>query len=94
MKRFTTVDEVAAMVVYLLSDDSWAITGQTYTVVGPRISLWNQPREIRSMFAPSGDEWTPEQIAEWLPRTIKDEEHPMLADMANRITQMEQQTAK
>ena len=85
---------VAAMVVYLLSDDSRAITGQTYTVVGPRISLWNQPREIRSMFAPSGDEWTPEQIAEWLPRTIKDEEHPMLADMANRITQMEQHTAK
>jgi NAD(P)-dependent dehydrogenase (short-subunit alcohol dehydrogenase family) len=83
---------IAPMIVYLLSDLSQAITGQTYTVVGPRISLWNQPREIRSMFAPNGDEWTPEQIAEWLPRTIKHEEHPMLADMASRMSQMEQQS--
>jgi NAD(P)-dependent dehydrogenase (short-subunit alcohol dehydrogenase family) len=85
---------VAPMVVYLLSDLSRSITGQTYTVVGPRISLWNQPREIRSMFAPDGDAWTPEQIAEWLPRTIKDEKHPMLADMATRMSQMEPQKPK
>jgi NAD(P)-dependent dehydrogenase (short-subunit alcohol dehydrogenase family) len=84
---------VAPMAIYLLSDQSGAITGQTYTVVGARISLWNQPREIRTMFAPDGEEWTAEGIAEWLPRTIKDEEHPMLAEMASRMAQMAQQKA-
>jgi NAD(P)-dependent dehydrogenase (short-subunit alcohol dehydrogenase family) len=80
---------VAPMAAYLLSDAAKEITGQTYTVVGPRISVWNQPQEIRSMFAPDGGEWTPESIAEWLPRTIKSEEHPMLGDLANRMAQME-----
>ncbi len=36
-----------------------------------------------------GDEWTVEGIAEWLPKTIKDEEHPMLADLAARMAQMQ-----
>jgi NAD(P)-dependent dehydrogenase (short-subunit alcohol dehydrogenase family) len=80
---------VAPMAVYLLSDASKQLTGQTYTVVGPRISVWNQPQEVRSMFAPDGGEWTAEAIAEWLPRTIKDEEHPMLGEMADRMAQME-----
>ena len=79
---------VAPMAVYLLSDAAKGITGQTYSVVGPRISVWNQPREIRSMFAP-GEEWTAEGIADALPRTIKDEEHPMLADLQARMAQME-----
>ncbi len=82
---------MATMAVHLLSDAAKNVTGQTYTVVGPRISVWNQPpRELRSMFAPSGDdEWTPEGIAEALPRTIKYEEHPMLADLVTRMAQME-----
>jgi NAD(P)-dependent dehydrogenase (short-subunit alcohol dehydrogenase family) len=80
---------VAPMAVYLVSDASKEITGQTYTVVGPRISVWSQPQELRSMFAPGGDEWTPAGIAEWLPRTIKDEEHPMLADLERRMAEME-----
>ena len=77
------------MAVYLISDAAKEVTGQTYTVVGPRISVWNQPAELRSMFA-SGDEWTPEEIAAALPKTIKTEEHPMLADLARRMAQMEQ----
>ena len=80
---------VAPMAAYLLSDASKEITGQTYTVVGPRISVWNQPTELRSMFAADGGEWTPGGIAEWLPRTIKIEEHPMLGDLASRMAQME-----
>ena len=79
---------IAPMAVYLISDASKAITGQTYTVVGPRISVWNQPHEVRSMFA-AGEEWTPEEIADALPRTIKDEEHPMLADLERRMGQMD-----
>lgn len=80
---------VASMAAYLVSDASAKITGQTYTVVGPRISVWNQPQELRSMFAADGGEWTPADIAEWLPRTIKSEEHPMLGDLAARMAQME-----
>lgn len=79
---------IAPMVVYLLSDEAREITGQIYTVVGPRISVWNQPRELRTMLAPGGQEWTAAEIAEWLPRTIKSEEHPMLADLASRMAQM------
>jgi NAD(P)-dependent dehydrogenase (short-subunit alcohol dehydrogenase family) len=79
---------IAPMAVFLLSDASREITGQTYTVVGRRISVWNQPAEIRSMFAP-GDEWTAGGIAERLPGTIGVEEHPMLAALAARMAQME-----
>jgi hypothetical protein len=39
------------------------------------------------MFA-AGDEWTASEIAEALPRTIKYEEHPMLADLERRMAQM------
>jgi NAD(P)-dependent dehydrogenase (short-subunit alcohol dehydrogenase family) len=81
---------VAPMAVYLISDAAKEITGQTYTVVGPRITVWNQPKELRSMFAPAGaSEWTPEDIAQWLPKTIGVEEHPMLADLERRMAQME-----
>lgn len=79
---------IGPMAVYLISDAAKEITGQTYTVVGPRISVWNQPHELRSMFA-AGDEWTAEEIAAALPRTIKYEEHPMLADLERRMAQME-----
>jgi NAD(P)-dependent dehydrogenase (short-subunit alcohol dehydrogenase family) len=78
---------IAPMAVYLISDAAKEITGQTYTVVGPRISVWSQPEELRSMFA-AGDEWTPGEIADALPRTIKYEEHPMLADLERRMAQM------
>ena len=82
---------IAPMAVYLLSDAAKGVTGQTYTVVGPRVSVWNQPKELRTMFAPEGQtEWTPQQIADALPRTIGIEEHPMLADLERRMAQMEQ----
>jgi NAD(P)-dependent dehydrogenase (short-subunit alcohol dehydrogenase family) len=82
---------IAPMAVYLLSDAARDVTGQTYTVVGPRISVWNQPKELRTMFAPEAQtEWTPQQIADALPRTIGIEEHPMLADLERRMAQMEQ----
>src|SRR5919106_5044210 len=42
-------EDVAPMVVYLLSDRASHVTGQIYTAVGSRIAVWNQPQEIRSM---------------------------------------------
>jgi hypothetical protein len=86
-------EDIAPMVMYLLSDAGRSISGQIYTCVGPRISVWNQPIEVRSMYAPGGGRWTPEQIAEALPRTIKQEEHPFLAELASRMQQMQERKA-
>jgi NAD(P)-dependent dehydrogenase (short-subunit alcohol dehydrogenase family) len=54
-------EDVAPMVVYLLSDAAKDVTGQVYTVVGGRIAVWNQPTEVREMR--KDGRWTPEEIA-------------------------------
>jgi NAD(P)-dependent dehydrogenase (short-subunit alcohol dehydrogenase family) len=54
-------EDVAPMVVYLLSDAAKDVTGQVYTVVGGRIAVWNQPVEVREMR--TSGRWTPEEIA-------------------------------
>src|SRR5580698_533154 len=54
-------EDVAPLVVYLLSDASKDVTGQVYTAVGGRIAVWNQPVELRSMRTEG--RWTPEEIA-------------------------------
>jgi NAD(P)-dependent dehydrogenase (short-subunit alcohol dehydrogenase family) len=54
-------EDVAPMVVYLLSDAAKDVTGQVYTVVGGRIAVWNQPVEVREM--KTEGRWVPEQIA-------------------------------
>lgn len=80
-------DAVAPMVVYLLSDAGRHVNSQTYSVVGRRISVWNQPTELRSMLS-DGDSWTVEEIAEALPRTIGQEPNPMIADLERRMAEM------
>ena len=52
------------------------VTGQVYTSVGPKIAVWNQPREVRAMYADG--RWTPEQIAERLDSTVGQERMPLL----------------
>ncbi|MDH3706941.1 MAG: SDR family oxidoreductase [Acidimicrobiia bacterium] len=84
-------DAIAPMVVYLLSDAGRDVNSQTYSVVGGRISVWNQPQEVRSMFAPDGESWTPELIEEWLPKTIKTEPNPFIADLEKRMADMAEQ---
>ena len=64
-------EDVAPMVVYLLSDRARHVTGQVYTVVGSKIAVWNQPAEVRAMWA--AGRWTPEQIAERLDGTVGQE---------------------
>ena len=54
-------EDVAPMVVYLLSDAAKDVTGQVYTAVGGRIAVWNQPVEVREMTTEG--RWTPQQIA-------------------------------
>ena len=61
-------EDIAPMVIYLLSDKAKDVTGQIYTVVGNKIAVWNQPREVRAMYAAS--RWTPEEIEARLPSTV------------------------
>src|SRR3954447_10504429 len=68
-------EDVAPMVVYLLSDAAREITGQTYTVVGGKVALWSQPREIREMT--KDGRWTPEEIAAQLPAAVGTDRMPM-----------------
>ena len=80
-------EAVAPMAVYLLSDAGRDVNAQIYSVVGRRISVWNQPEEVRSMWS-AGDQWTPGEIAEHLPRTIGQEPNPMIADLERRTAEM------
>jgi NAD(P)-dependent dehydrogenase (short-subunit alcohol dehydrogenase family) len=75
-------EDVAALVVYLLSERAReeGITGQVYTVAGPRIAVWAQPRELRAAYAEGG--WTPERIAAVLPRTVGTDPMPLLERVA------------
>ncbi|WP_399089362.1 SDR family oxidoreductase [Streptomyces sp. BBFR2] len=72
-------EDVAAFVVYLLSDRAreQKITGQVYTVAGPKIAVWAQPRELRAAYSDGG--WTPEKLAASLPGTVGTDPMPMLA---------------
>ena len=80
-------EAVAPLAVYLLSDAGRDVNAQIYSVVGRRISVWNQPEEVRSMWS-AGDQWTPGEIAEQLPRTIGQEPNPMIADLQRRTAEM------
>ncbi len=82
-------EAVAPMAVYLMSDAGRHINAQTYTVVGKRISVWNQPVELRSMLA-DGDRWTTAEIAEQLPAQIGQEPNFMIADLERRMAEMSQ----
>jgi NAD(P)-dependent dehydrogenase (short-subunit alcohol dehydrogenase family) len=69
-------EDVAPLVVHLLSDRARHITGQVFTAVGGKIAVWNQPREVRAMYADG--RWTPEQIAAQLDSTVGQERMPLL----------------
>jgi hypothetical protein len=60
----------------LLSDAAREITGQTYTVVGGRIALWSQPREIKEIS--KDGRWTPQELAERIPADVGFDRLPML----------------
>ncbi|MFE7298761.1 SDR family NAD(P)-dependent oxidoreductase [Streptomyces sp. NPDC057579] len=75
-------EDVAAFVVYLLSERARAdgVTGQVYTVAGPKIAVWAQPRELRSVYADAGG-WTPERVAEAVAGSVGVDPMPMLAQL-------------
>jgi len=61
-------EDIAPMVVFLLSDKARSITGQVYTCSGGKIAVWNQPVEVRAMF--KDGRWTPEESEQRLPSTV------------------------
>lgn len=77
LKEIGDPEDISPMVVYLLSDKAAHITGQVYTVVGNKIAVWSQPREVRSMY--KDGRWTPEEIEENLGSTVGVEPLPFLA---------------
>lgn len=81
-------DDVAPMVVYLLSDAARDVTGQVYTVVGGKIAVWSQPAEVREMR--KDGRWTPAEIAEQLPERVGVEKLPQL----EKVNQMRQAAAE
>jgi NAD(P)-dependent dehydrogenase (short-subunit alcohol dehydrogenase family) len=64
-------EDVAPLVVYLLSDKARHVTGQVYTAVGGKIAVWNQPMEVRAMY--TDGRWTPESIEARLDGSIGQE---------------------
>ncbi|MET8942332.1 SDR family oxidoreductase [Streptomyces sp. NPDC004542] len=82
LKEIGEPEDVAALVVYLLSERAreQRITGQVYTIAGPKLAVWAQPRELRSAYAAGG--WTPEAIAEFLPGSVGVDPMPMLAQLS------------
>jgi len=64
-------EDVAPMVVYLLSDQARHVTGQVYTVAGPKIAVWDQPHEVRAMYTEG--RWTPGDIEARLDSSVGQE---------------------
>ncbi|MEU8569063.1 SDR family NAD(P)-dependent oxidoreductase [Streptomyces pathocidini] len=81
LKEIGEPEDVAALVVYLLSDRAREerITGQVYTIAGPKIAVWAQPRELRAAYADGS--WTPEKLADFLPGTVGTDPMPMLTQL-------------
>jgi NAD(P)-dependent dehydrogenase (short-subunit alcohol dehydrogenase family) len=80
-------EDVAPMVVYLLSDQARHITGQVYTVNGGTIAVWDQPHEVRSM--EKDGRWTPEEIAAQIDDGVGQERMGLI----DRLDQMRQAAA-
>ncbi|MBL77851.1 MAG: short-chain dehydrogenase [Acidimicrobiaceae bacterium] len=86
-------EDIAPLAVYLLSDGARDITAQIYTCTGRRIAVWNQPAELRHLWAQQDGVFTVDEIADRLPATIGDEEMPMFADLERRMKEMAEKKA-
>ncbi len=75
-------EDIAPMVVYLLSDQARHVTGQVYTVVGSKIAVWNQPAEVRAVYTEG--RWTPAEIAQRLDSTVGQERLALIDQLEAR----------
>ena len=63
-----SADDVAPLLVYLLSDAAAGVTGQALGVGGDRISVWTHPTVAAEASREGG--WTAEAIAEAFPERL------------------------
>lgn len=69
-----SVDDVAPLVVFLASDDSADITGQTIGLGGDRLALWSYPEEVATEFRDGG--WDADGIAAEFSEHLRDLAQP------------------
>jgi len=74
-----TAEDVAPLLVYLLSDAAAGITGQALGVGGDRISVWSHPAVAAEASRPGG--WTAAAIAEEFPALLAPHLQPYAADV-------------
>jgi NAD(P)-dependent dehydrogenase (short-subunit alcohol dehydrogenase family) len=60
-EAFGTPEDVAGLVVFLASDASADVTGQTIGLGGDRLALWSYPDEVAAAYRDGG--WTADDIA-------------------------------
>lgn len=65
-------DDVAPLVLYLLSDLSTGVNGQIFSSAGDRVAGWSDPFENHILRRLGG--WTPEELAREIPALVHD--HP------------------
>ena len=64
-------EDVAGLIVWLVSDASAKVTGQAIGIGGDRLSLWSHPTEVRSAFRDGG--WDADAIAEAFDSSVGEE---------------------
>lgn len=74
-------EDVAPMIVFLLSDAAKDVTAQIYTASGTKIAVWDQPEELREIR--SDKRWTVDGIISKFSE-LGQEPHPMMAEIEKR----------
>ncbi len=69
-----SVDEVAPIVVFLVSDESSGITGQTIGLGGDRLALWSYPVEVATVFSDGG--WDADGVADEFSKHLASQTQP------------------
>ena len=75
-------EDVAPLVVFLLSDAAKDVTAQLYTITGKKIAVWNQFHEVREMLTDEAP-WRVDDIVSRFSE-IGQEPHPFMAEIEAR----------
>ncbi|WP_330350381.1 SDR family NAD(P)-dependent oxidoreductase [Streptomyces sp. NBC_00582] len=67
-KGMGTADDVAALVVFLASDEAAGVTGQAIGIGGDRIAVWSHPAEVAVELREGG--WSADALAEAFPTRL------------------------
>jgi NAD(P)-dependent dehydrogenase (short-subunit alcohol dehydrogenase family) len=79
-----TAEDVAPLLVYLLSDAAAGVTGQALGIGGDRITVWTHPTVAAEVSCEGG--WTAESIAEVFPEQLAPHLQPYTPDVPAEAT--------